>query len=158
MEVDSRLLLTAVVTNALAAGATGDQAIKQLPARHEIGPVAYAQYVRGADLAGGLRWYPPLGIGAAVSTLGASAVGLRVSSSRRRRIFLVGAALGTVAHLATTARAAPLLLSLRHGELDAEHVRGVLDRFARINALRAVAMSLALAASIAAVGTPSRPE
>lgn len=52
--VATGVLLVAVAVNGIVTGATLDQAIKQLPARHRIGPDAYASYVRAADLTNGL--------------------------------------------------------------------------------------------------------
>jgi hypothetical protein len=141
------LPLAAVVANALATGATADQAFKQLPARRKIGPVAYAEYARAADLHNGLRWYPALGLGAAATTLAAALGGLRRDETRATKTALLVAAVGTVGHLAATGRAAPTLLSLRHGDLDPTHTGAVLDRFASINAARTVAMAVTLAAS-----------
>ncbi len=69
VDAPSGLLVAAIVGNGLATGATIDQAVKQLPARHRIGSADYTRYVRAADLTNGLYWYPPLGIGAAVVTL-----------------------------------------------------------------------------------------
>ena len=129
MDFATKMLLGALTANALAVGATADQAVKQLPARHRIGSVAYAEYARAADLSGGLVWYPPLGLGAAATTLAAATVGLRRRPSSTHTAALSAAAVGTLAHIASTARAAPTLLSLRHGDLDPDHTRDVLDRF-----------------------------
>ncbi len=151
--VATGVLLIAVAVNAIATGATLDQAIKQLPARHRIGPVAYTRYVRAADLTNGLYWYPPLGIGTAVLTLVAVAANLTAHPSSTSAVALVVAALGTIAHLGATARAAPTLLSLRHGQIEEQAGRAVLDRFARINAVRAAAMSVTLLATLLAALT-----
>jgi hypothetical protein len=153
---ENLLPLAAVVANALAAGATADQAFKQLPARRRIGPVAYAEYVRAADLHNGLRWYPPLGLGAAATTLAAATSGLRRSQTRSAIAALVVTAVGTLGHLAATGRAAPTLLSLRHGHLEPVHAAAVLDRFASINAARTAAMAVTLAASVTVCCLPGR--
>jgi hypothetical protein len=57
-------------------GATLDQSVKQLPARHRIRVVAYAAYARAADLAGGLRLHPALAGVVLLSTGAAVATGL----------------------------------------------------------------------------------
>jgi hypothetical protein len=44
-------LLAAVVANGLLVGASLDQSVKQLPARHRTGPVAFAAYSQAATLA-----------------------------------------------------------------------------------------------------------
>ena len=78
MRVDAALgfAIGAVVANGLMVGATLDQSLKQLPARHRIGPVAYAAYARAADLTGGVRWYPGLAAVVVLSTGAAVAAGL----------------------------------------------------------------------------------
>ncbi|OJY52834.1 hypothetical protein [Pseudonocardia sp. 73-21] len=142
------LLLAATAANGIAAGATLDQAIKQLPARRRIGAPAYLDYVRAADMGNGLIWYPIMGVGTAALTLTAVVVGLLTHPTTVLAIALVAAGAGTVAGGVTTARAAPTLLPLRHGEHTAEAVEAVLNRFATINALRAAAIVLTLAAAI----------
>ncbi|MGH7883315.1 MAG: hypothetical protein ACREN8_10500, partial [Candidatus Dormibacteraceae bacterium] len=68
------LLIIAVLVNAILVGASLDQSIKQLPARHRIGVVAYSEYSKAADLANGVLWYGVLGIGGALITLAAAVV------------------------------------------------------------------------------------
>ena len=70
------LILAATATDGLLAGASMDQSIKQLPARHKIGPVAYSEYSRASDLGHGILWYGILGVGAAVLTIAAAVAGL----------------------------------------------------------------------------------
>ena len=55
MQIDTAVAfaIAAAVANGAMVGATLDQSVKQLPARHRIGPVAYAAYARAADLTGG---------------------------------------------------------------------------------------------------------
>jgi hypothetical protein len=60
-------------------------------------------------------------------------------------------AAGTLGHLATTACAAPTLLPLRRGNLDPDRTRDVLDRFARINAVRAAVLVFTWAATLSAL-------
>jgi hypothetical protein len=81
----------AVVSNAMVVGATLDQSFKQLPARHRIGPAAYATYARAADLTGGVRWYPALAAGAVLSTGAAAAAGMLDHPDRWRAVALTAA-------------------------------------------------------------------
>jgi hypothetical protein len=71
----SWLPLAAVVANGLLVGAGLDQSVKQLPARHRIGPAAFAAYSQAADLRNGIPWYAILGLGTAALTLLAATVG-----------------------------------------------------------------------------------
>lgn len=147
------LLLMAAAADAIAAGATLDQAIKQLPARDQLGALAYADYVRAADLGNGLIWYPLIGIGAALLSLAAVVAGLRSGPGSAGAVALSGLAIGTVGQIVVTARAAPTLLMLRHGGLDAEGATGVLDDFTALNGVRAGFLVGAVIASFCALAT-----
>ncbi|MDQ3965929.1 MAG: hypothetical protein M3246_05685 [Actinomycetota bacterium] len=70
------LILAATAADGLLAGASLDQSIKQLPARHRIGVVAYSKYSRASDLEPGVLWYGILGVGAAVLTIAAAILAL----------------------------------------------------------------------------------
>jgi hypothetical protein len=93
------VLLGAVVANGLLVGASLDQSIKQLPARHRIGVEAFSAYSQAADLRNGVAWYATLGLGAAAVTLAAAAHGRRDPSRplRQQRALTVAAGL-TVGH------------------------------------------------------------
>jgi hypothetical protein len=101
------LLLAAAGANGLLAGASLDQSIKQLPARHRIGVLAFARYSQAADLANGVAWYAVLGVGTALLTLIAAAAGLADHPSTAAAVALWVAIAATAAHSAATARAAP---------------------------------------------------
>jgi hypothetical protein len=70
------LLMAAMLGNGLLVGASLDQVIKQLPARHRIGVIAFSDYSRAGDLGRGIAWYAALGVGAALLTVIAAVVGL----------------------------------------------------------------------------------
>ena len=72
MQRTRNLVLAAVVANAITAGATLDQAIKQLPARHQMGVVAFSRYSRAGDLSRGVPWYATIGCAAAALALAAA--------------------------------------------------------------------------------------
>ena len=48
------------------AGAVTFRVTIDLPARHRIGPVAFAEFSRATDLSGGLVFYPVLAVGSAL--------------------------------------------------------------------------------------------
>lgn len=147
IDITLGLLLAATVVNAVMVGATLDQSIKQLPARHRIGPLAYAGYAKAADFAGGLRWYPPLGVATLLVTPGAAIAGLLDHPTGQQTTALVLAAAGTIAHTLVTARAAPAFLSLREVD-DEETATAILDRFAHLQTVRATFQVLTAAATI----------
>ncbi|MGH2514139.1 MAG: hypothetical protein ACRDHP_00640, partial [Ktedonobacterales bacterium] len=70
------LTVGAAALDGILAGASLDQSIKQLPARHRMGVVAFSAYSRAADLGNGVVWYALLGVGAAVITIAAAVVGV----------------------------------------------------------------------------------
>jgi hypothetical protein len=143
------LLLASVVANALLVGAAGDQVIKQLPARHQVGVAAFSDYSQAADLSNGVPWYATLGIGAALLTILAVGVGLRVRPRRRGlTVALVTALVGTVAHSAVTAVAAPLNFSQRDAVGDLAELTVIFDRFEQLTILRGVLQATVLAALV----------
>ncbi len=148
MNTTYRLLMAAATANGIATGATLDQAIKQLPARHELGSVAYADYVRAADLGNGLIWYPIMGIGTAALSLTAALHGLQAKPGRPGSAALIALTIGTASHLTATTRAAPTLLGLRHAGIDDTQAGDILNRFAQLNRLRATALVATLAAVV----------
>jgi len=127
--VSGAVLLPAMVVNALLVGASLDQVVKQLPARHVIGVVAFSAYSRAGDLANGVAWYASLGIGSAALALAAAAITARgrVRRSPRWALAVVAA---TVAHLAVTAVAAPLDFSQREHVADPVALTRIFDTFA----------------------------
>ena len=70
-EMNGFLILLALATSVdgLLAGASLDQSIKQLPARHRIGMRAFSAYSRASDQGNGFFWYVPLGVGGALLTI-----------------------------------------------------------------------------------------
>jgi len=138
-------MVVALVANGMLAGATLDQAIKQLPARHSIGIAAYSAYSRAADLSNGVPWYAGLGVGTTLLTLTAVVIGLRSTPTTRTRVALWSALIATFGHMAVTAVAAPLNFSQRDATSEAA-LTDVFDSFERLNALRAALQVVALSA------------
>ena len=145
------LLIASLAFNGLLTGATLDQAIKQLPARRKIGAVAYSDYSRAADLGNGLIWYPVMGVGTAVLTVVTGAVGLSDGASGQRSAALIAIIAGSVLHMASTAAAAPTNISQRKAAGDAVALEKIFNRFARLNAIRAILMVATLATVVWAI-------
>src|ERR1700730_7354093 len=107
------LLAIATAVDGLLAGASLDQLIKQLPARHRIGMRDCSAYRRAADQANGFFLYVPLGVGGALLTLAAGGWALTLGLSAGQTLpVLLGGGLA-IAHSLTTARAAPINWSQR---------------------------------------------
>src|SRR6266540_1759246 len=138
------LLGIATTVNGLLAGASLDQSIEQLPARHRIGMRAYRAYSQASHMANGRFWLIPLGIGGAVLTLAAAiwALTLNLPASHSLPIFLAGGL--AVAHTLSTFKAGSINWSLapwqsaeRKVADDEVVLADILRRFERWQALRA---------------------
>jgi hypothetical protein len=139
------LLVAAMLGNGLLVGASLDQVIKQLPARHRIGVLAFSDYSKAGDLGRGVPWYATLGIGAALLTVVAALVGLADQPDAQMSAALWLALALTVAHSFTTLRAAPLNFSQRAAAGDATRLAAIFDRFERWSTARATLQALTLA-------------
>jgi hypothetical protein len=120
------ILLLATLMSGLLAGISLDKSFVQLPTRLRIGLAAYAAYSRAADLGGGLFWYPLLGLGAP--------------------LLAAVAAVLAVAHVATTARAAPVLLRVHRQSPDEATMRTLFRRFAIWQGVRCAVQAATFAA------------
>jgi hypothetical protein len=132
------LILTATAADGLLAGASLDQSIKQLPARHRIGVVAYSKYSRASDLGPGVLWYGILGVGAAVLTIAAAVAAFLQGIALENATPLYVAAGLAVLHSLVTTQAAPTNFSQRKVAKDEVALARVFDRFERWQTLRAM--------------------
>jgi hypothetical protein len=130
------LIALATAINGLLAGLNVDTALVKLPARRRIGAVAYAAFARGNDLGNGLVVYPILGIGAALFTVLATAIAFLGRSPMGLLMLLSLASLLSLLHTAATARAAPVMLSIKDVPDDEALLRAKLDRFAGFHTVR----------------------
>jgi hypothetical protein len=150
MTISGTLILVAVATAAdgILTGASLDQSIKQLPARHKIGMVAFSAYSRAADLGPGIVWYATIGVGAAVLTI-AAAIAVYLQAMPATQAWPIYAAAGlSVAHSIATTQAAPTNFSQRRVADDEERLRAVFVRFERWQAVRAAFQVLTFAAML----------
>lgn len=151
------LALAATALDGVLCGASLDQSIKQLPARHRMGAVAFSAYSRAADLGNGIVWYATLGIGAALVTIAAAAASLIASIPFARSLPLLVAAILSVLHSLATTQAAPVSFSQRKVANDEAALARVFDRFARWQMLRALLQALTFAAMLWALIVIPRP-
>jgi len=119
-----------------------DQSIKQLPARHRIGVVAYSKYSRASDLGPGVLWYGILGVGAAVLTIAAAVAAFLQGIALETATPLYVAAGLAVLHSLVTTQAAPTNFSQRKVAKDEVALARVFDRFERWQTLRAMLQAL----------------
>lgn len=132
------LLVAATAFKGILAGASLDQSIKQLPARHRIGVVAYSTYAKASDLGNGILWYAFIGIGAALLTLAAAILAFVQGISATQSLPLYIAAGLSVLHTLTTTQAAPIMFSQRQFDHDEAALSAVFNRFERWQTLRAL--------------------
>jgi hypothetical protein len=139
MDITFALIFAATVFIGLLAGASLDQSIKQLPARHRIGLAAYSQYSRASDLGNGILFYGILGVAAALLNITAAIAAYSQSiPSDQANLIYVGALLAVLHSLATT-QAAPLNFSQRKiSGNDEPALVALFDKFARWQNIRCV--------------------
>jgi hypothetical protein len=141
------LTFLAAAANGVIAGVSFEVAAVKLPARRRIGPLAYAEFARGADLGNGKTVYPALAVIGALLTFTAAVFACARGASGSTFPLML-ASVGTVLHFATTAKAAPVMLSLGTASSDEGVAREKLDRFARWHAGRAVLQALTFLATL----------
>lgn len=142
------LLMTFV--QGLAAGICFDVAMVKLPTRRRIGAVAYAHFARGNDLGNGLKVYPYLVVGGGALLVALAIVAHLTAQPESLTYPLSVAALAALGYLAATAKAAPIMWSLKTTPDDPRVLEEKLDRFAFWNAWRTVFQLCAFAALLGA--------
>jgi hypothetical protein len=144
------LIAAATLLHGILAGVTVDRTLVGLPAWHEVGVLAWANYSRSADLGNGLLLYPALAIGGALFSLGA-AVSLIWQPTRRRSVAIaiyLAAALA-LAGLLLTFKAAPFMLRLRTiGNEDVAHLQLAFNGFWFWSVIRGVMQVLAFVGNL----------
>jgi len=147
----------AALIDGLLAGASLDQSIEQLPARHRIGVRAYSAYSRASHLANGRFWLVPLGLGGAAITVVAAiwAAALDLPRDRALPIFIAGAL--AAGHALVNLRAVPINLSQWRVGGDDAALASVLRRFARWQGVRATLQGLTFAATVWALTVNAWP-
>lgn len=136
------MVILVVATTALSgigAGASLDVSIRQLPARHRIGVLAYSAYSQATDLGTARVWYPPLGIGTLLLALATAVVAFfqQVALPHALPIY-VAAALWVVHLLITLIWALPTLPRQRQFPHDEHQLAALFNRFERLQTVRAV--------------------
>src|SRR5690348_16102436 len=112
--VRSRFLIAgAAVLGGLIAGLDVDRTVVGMPAWHAVGPTAWAEFSRQADLGNGLFLYPLEAIGGFLLLL-AAVISLRLEGARLSRLpwVLWTAIFASAAGLLLTFIAAPIMLSI----------------------------------------------
>jgi hypothetical protein len=102
-----------MLTGGLLAGMNCDRAFVAMPAWQEVGPQAWAEFSRHADLGNGRLLYPVLAIGNALLVLSTSlSVRLDYSAPRAAALPIYVSAIFALAGLLLTLKAAPVMLGI----------------------------------------------
>ena len=129
-------LMLMTLLQGIGAGICFDVAAVKLPTRHRIGAVAYANFARGNDLGNGLRVYPFVVVGGGLLLLALTVVAHVTRQPTSLRYPLYAAALASIGYLGATAKAAPIMWSLKKTPDEARLLEHKLDRFAYWHAWR----------------------
>jgi hypothetical protein len=147
------LLVAATAADGILAGASLDQSIKQLPARHRMGVVAFSVYSQASDLGPGIIWYAILGIGAAALTVATAAVAFLQGIALQHAMPVYGAAVLAVLHSLATTQAAPTNFRQRKVANDEAALKAIFNRFERWQTVRVVLQGLTFGAMLWALTT-----
>ncbi len=133
------LVVATTALSGIAAGTSLDVSIRQLPARHRIGVLAYSAYSRATDLGTAVFWYISVGVGAFLFALAAALVALlqRAPLAQLLPITLF-ASLWIVHLLITLIWAVPTLPRQRRMATDEQQLTVIFNRFERLQTVRVV--------------------
>lgn len=145
------LLAAAVGTNTLWAGAATFRVLVDLPARHRLGPTAFADLSKATDLAAGLVFYPTAAIGSALLSCATWFVAARTRAPPPVRRATALAAIATLSVLALTTQAASLMFHIGAAPSDPGLLADLADRFTLLTNLRALAADVAAIALLYAL-------
>ncbi len=146
------LFLAASGINGLLAGTSITKSVVELPAGKKIGSLAFAAYSRAADLKNGLLWYSFLGIIGPVLTVTATIMtNIGYGPSGDFSIALDVAAVLSVAHVGSTALAAPNMMKVSRAGNEIAQLEVLYARFRRWNGLRALLQGLTFLVCLVAI-------
>ena len=141
MMVNTMVILVVATTalSGIGAGASLDVSLRQLPARHRIGVIAYSVYSQATDLGTARVWYPPLGIGALLLALAAAIVAFFQQAALLHALpIYVAAALWIIHLLITLIWALPTLPRQRQFPHDEHQLAALFNQFERLQTVRAI--------------------
>lgn len=148
-------LAAAVLFEGLRAGAGTFRLLLDLPARSQIGPVAFAAFSRATDLSTlGIIFYAAYGFGGVLLTGAAWLAAHRSGASRRLRALLALACSCSIAVLVFTTQAAPLMWRVGSTPSEPGQLAALLDRFAFWTELRIACVDVSFISALAALTLP----
>jgi uncharacterized membrane protein len=147
-------VVTTMALSGIATGASLDVSIRQLPARHRMGVIAYSAYSQATDLGTARIWYPPLGIGTLLLALASAVVAFfqQVALPHALPIY-VAAVLWIIHLLITLIWALPTLPRQRRVAHDEQQLATIFNQFERLQTVRAALDVLIFVTTLWAVGS-----
>lgn len=127
----------AVIANGLLAGISFDTSLVKLPARRRIGNITYAVFARGNDLGNGVIVYSVLAIIAGLLVFAAAIIATLEKANGNLLLTLIVASITTIIHFIGTAKAVPVMLSIKNTADDEDILKDKFDRFERWHGFRA---------------------
>ncbi len=148
------LVTATTALSGIAAGASLDVSIRQLPARHRMGVMAYSVYSQATDLGTARVWYPPLGIGTLLLANASAVTAFFQQVAFVHALPLYVAAVLWVVHLLITLIwALPTLPRQRQVAHDEKQLATIFNRFERLQTVRAALDVLIFALTLWALGS-----
>lgn len=138
MDIVFWLIVVSTIVHGTIAGLSFDVALVKLPTRKRIGAIAYANFARGNDLGNGIIVYPSVGILALLLVIATILAAYSTHAPAAVMLPLYVTGLTTICHTLGSAKAAPIMLSLKHTPDDTKILTTKLNAFARWHAFRAV--------------------
>lgn len=135
--------IIAIALTGLLCGASLDQSIKQLPARHIIGVQAFSAYAKAADLKNGVFWYAVLGIGAALASIITATLVWKYHSNGSYSLPLYLGGIFAICHTICTIQAAPIYHAQKKIKTEYE-LKKMFNKFERIQTFRSIFIVLNL--------------
>lgn len=148
------LVIATAALSGIGAGASLDVSIRQLPARHRIGVIAYSAYSRATDLGTARVWYPPLGISTLLLALATAVVAFFQQTALPHALpIYVTAALWMIHLLITLIWALPTLPRQRQVAHDERQLTAIFNQFEHLQTVRAILDVLIFGTTLWAVGS-----
>ena len=143
------LVIATTALSGIAAGASLDVSIRQLPARHRIGVRAYSAYSLATDFGTARIWYPPLGIGTLLLALATAGTAFFQKTALPHALPIYMAAVLWIVHLLITLFwALPTLPRQRQVADDEKQLATIFNQFERLQTVRAALDVLIFASTV----------
>jgi hypothetical protein len=138
--VDTTVILVVATTalSGIAAGTSLDVSLRQLPARHRIGVLAYSAYSRATDLGTAVFWYISVGVSALLFALATALVASLQRTPMAHLFPIMLFACLWIVHLLITLIWAVPTLSLQRQVTDEPQLTIMFTRFERLQTVRVV--------------------